>query len=81
MASKIKIEHNSQGWIDAFTSPGMQSAVDAAGERIASEAGDNFGYMAGSNSRFTAGGFVSAHGIVGSLEEATDKVLTKAVHR
>ncbi len=80
MAKKITIEHNGEGWIKIFTSPQMQSVVDAAGERIAAEAGEHFGYMAGSNSRFTAGGFVSSDEYTGAYEEATDKVLTKAVH-
>ena len=44
------------------------------------EAGEHFGYMAGSNSRFTAGGFVSSDEYSGAYQEATDKVLTKAVH-
>ena len=80
MAKKITIEHNGAGWIKIFTSPQMQSVVDAAGERIAAEAGEHFGYMAGSNNRFTAGGFVSSDEFTGAYEEATDKVLTKAVH-
>lgn len=80
MAAKIKIEHNSKGWIDVFTSPGMQAVVDSAGERIAAEAGEHFGYMAGSNSQFTAGGFVSSDEYSGAYAEAVDKVLTKAVH-
>lgn len=80
MAAKIKIEHNGKGWIDIFKSSEMQSVVDAAGERIASEAGDHFGYMPASRSNFTAGGFVSSDEYTGAYEEATDKVLTKAVH-
>ena len=80
MAAKIIIEHNGEGWVEIFTSPKMQSVVDAAGERIASEAGEHFGYMPGSNNRFTAGGFVSSDEYTGAIEEATDKVLTKAVH-
>lgn len=80
MAAKITVEHNGKGWIEIFTSPAMQSVVDAAGERIAAEAGEHFGYMAGSNSRFTAGGFVSSDEYSGAYQEATDKVLTKAVH-
>ncbi|MBR2706260.1 MAG: hypothetical protein IKE74_03345 [Mogibacterium sp.] len=80
MASKVTVEHNSKGWIQIFTSPEMQSVVDAAGERIAAEAGDHFGYMPGSNNRFTAGGFVSSDEYSGAYQEATDKVLTKAVH-
>ena len=81
MAAKITIEHNGKGWIEIFTSSAMQSVVDSAGERIASEAGEHFGYQAGSNSRFTAGGFVSSDAYTGAYEEATDKVLTKAVHK
>ena len=80
MAAKIKIEHNGAGWIEVFTSPAMQAVVDAAGERIAAEAGEHFGYMAGSNNQFTAGGFVSSDEYSGAYAEAVDKVLTKAVH-
>ena len=80
MAAKIRVEHNGQGWIEIFTSPQMQSVVDTAGERIAAEAGPHFGYMPGSNNRFTAGGFVSSDEHSGAYAEATDKVLTKAVH-
>ena len=80
MSAKIKVKHNGKGWIEIFTSPKMQSVVDQAGERIASEAGDHFGYMAGSNNQFTAGGFVSSDEYSGAYAEATDKVLTKAVH-
>lgn len=80
MPAKIKIEHNSKGWIEVFTSPDMQNAVDQVGERIAAEAGEHFGYMPGSNNRFTAGGFVSSDEYTGAYQEATDKVLTKAVH-
>ena len=80
MAAKVVVEHNGKGWIEIFTSPGMQSVVDSAGERIAAEAGEHFGYMPGSNNRFTAGGFVSSDEYSGAYQEATDKVLTKAVH-
>ena len=80
MAAKVVIEHNGKGWIEVFKSPGMQSVVDGAGERIAAEAGEHFGYMAGQNSRFTAAGFVSSDEYSGAYQEATDKVLTKAVH-
>lgn len=80
MAAKVQIEHNSAGWIKIFKSPAMQSVVDAAGERIAAEAGDHFGYMPASNSEFTAAGFVSSDEYSGAYQEATDKVLTKAVH-
>ena len=81
MPAKIRIEHNGKGWIEIFKSPEMQAVVDAAGERIAAEAGDHFGYMAAKNNRFTAGGFVSADEFSGAYQEAVDKRLTKAVHR
>lgn len=80
MAAKVTIKHNSKGWVQIFTSPKMQSVVDEAGQRIAAEAGEHFGYMPGSNNRFTAGGFVSSDEYSGAYQEATDKVLTKAVH-
>ena len=81
MAAKVVVEHNGKGWIEIFTSPAMQSVVDTVGGRIAAEAGEHFGYMPGSNNRCTAGGFVSSDEYSGAYQEATDKVLTKAVHR
>jgi len=79
MSAKVVIEHNSKGWIDIFKSASMQAVVDAAGERIAQNAGDHFYYDQAEHSQFTAAGFV--HGdISGSVQEATQKVLTGAVH-
>lgn len=80
MSAKVEIEHISAGWIEIFTSGEMQSVVDSAGQRIASEAGEHFTYNPGRNNRFTAAGFVSSDEYTGAYEEATDKVLTKAVH-
>lgn len=80
MGAIVRIEHISAGWIEVFKSPGMQSVVDTAGERIAAEAGDHFTYHPASNNRFTAGGFVSSDQYSGAYQEATNKVLTKAVH-
>lgn len=80
MAAKIKVEHIGEGWIEIFTSPEMQKVVDAAGERIAAEAGEHFGYMPAQHSTKTAAGFVSSDEYTGAYQEATDKVLTKAVH-
>ena len=81
MSAQIRIEHVSAGWIEIFTSPEMQAAVDEAGERIAAEAGEHFAYHPATHSRFTAGGFVASDQYSGAHLEATDKVLTKAVHR
>ena len=80
MGAKIRIEHNSQGWIEIFKSDGMRQLVDQAGERIAAEAGEHFEYSPARNNRFTVAGFVSSSDYEGAYEEATDKVLTKAVH-
>ena len=80
MAASVIIEHISAGWIEIFKSAGMQSVVDNAGQRIASEAGEHFNYSSGKNNRFTAAGFVSSDEYSGAYLEATDKVLTKAVH-
>ena len=79
MGAKIRIEHNGAGWIDIFKSEGMKAVVDSAGERIAAEAGDHFSYSPGTNNKFTVAGFVSGD-TEGSILEATDKVLSKAVH-
>ena len=80
MGAKVKIEHISQGWMDIFKSGDMQTVVDAAGQRIASEAGEHFNYSQGQNNQYTAAGFVSSDEYTGDYQEATDKVLTKAVH-
>ena len=80
MSAKVTIEHISAGWIEIFKSAGMQAVVDSAGERIASEAGEHFSYKQAQNNRFTVGGFVSSDDYDGAVLEATDKVLTKAVH-
>ena len=79
MGAKATIEHVSEGWLAIFLSDEMQAVVDAAGEKIAAEAGEHFEYKAATNSRYTAGGFVSGDA-TGNYEEATDKTLTKAVH-
>lgn len=79
MGAKIRIEHNSAGWAEVFQSEGMKAAVDAAGERIAAEAGEHFAYTPAQNNRYTVAGFVSGDP-EGNIEEAVDKVLTKAVH-
>ena len=81
MSAKIKIEHIGKGWIEIFKSPEMQAVVDAAGERIAAEAGEHFGYEAGHNNRFTVAGFVSSDSYTGAWQEAVYKNLTKAVHK
>lgn len=80
MGAKIRIEHNSKGWIEIFKSAEMQALVDETGERIAAEAGEHFNYYPGTNSIYTAGGFVAADEFTGSYEEAVNKTLTKAVH-
>lgn len=81
MAAKVQIEHIGKGWIEIFKSPGMQAAVDEAGERIAREAGEHFGYARGQNNRFTVAGFVSSDEYTGAYLEAVNKTLTKAVHK
>ena len=80
MAVKIQIEHISSGWAEIFKSAGMKAAVDAAGERIAAEAGENFSYSPAENNQFTVAGFVSGN-YAGNIQEATEKTLSKAVHR
>lgn len=80
MAVKVTIEHNGEGWAEIFKSAEMQAVVDEAGERIASEAGEHFYYRQATNNRFTVAGFVGSDEYSGAYQEATDKVLTKAVH-
>lgn len=81
MGAKVQIEHISAGWIEIFTSPAMQAEVDSAGQRIAAAAGEHFTYTPARNNRYTVAGFVSSDEYTGAYQEATDKVLTMAVHR
>lgn len=80
MGAKIRIEHNSAGWVEVFKSPGMQAVVDQAGQRIAAEAGEHFHYHP-RYSRYTVVGHVSSDAYTGAYLEAVYKVLTKAVHK
>lgn len=80
MSAKVTIEHISAGWIEIFKSAEMQAVVDSAGERIATEAGEHFVYNQAKNNRYTVAGFVASDDYEGAVLEATDKVLTKAVH-
>ena len=81
MSVKVKIEHISKGWQKIFMSPEMQKVVDDAGERIASEAGEHFGYVSAEKNQYTAAGFVSSDEYTGAYQEAVYKTLTKAVHK
>lgn len=80
MATSVVIEHVSEGWLEIFKSGDMQAVVDQAGQRIAAEAGEHFNYSPGRNNQFTVAGFVSSDEYSGAYQEATDKVLTRAVH-
>lgn len=80
MGATVRIEHVPAGWIEVFTSAGMQAVVDEAGQRIAAEAGEHFNYHPATHSNFTAAGFVGADEYTGNYLEAVHKVLTKAVH-
>ena len=79
MGARIEIEHISSGWAEIFKSDSVKALVDAAGERIAAEAGEHFQYSPADNNQFTVAGFVSGDA-EGNIQEATDKNLTKAVH-
>ena len=80
MGATVRIEHVRAGWIEVFTSAGMQAVVDEAGQRIAAEAGEHFNYHPATHNNFTAAGFVGADEHTGNYLEAVHKVLTKAVH-
>ena len=80
MGARIVIEHNSSGWAEIFKSAGMKQLVDETGQRIAAEAGEHFEYTPATNNQYTVAGFVSGDA-EGSILEATDKVLSKAVHQ
>ena len=82
MATKIVIEHNGAAWEKIFKSPAMYALVDEVGERIAEEAGsEHYAYMRTKGIQHTAAGAVVADQYTGSIQEATDKRLTKAVHK
>lgn len=81
MAAKVEIEHIGLGWMEIFKSAEMQAVVDDAGERISAEAGEHFNYNSARNNQFTVAGFVSSDEYSGAYEEATEKVLTRAVHK
>lgn len=81
MGANIKIEHIGKGWIEVFKSDGVRKVVDSAGERIANEAGRHFYYAPAKNNNYTVAGFVASDEYSGAYQEATNKVLTKAVHR
>ena len=79
MGARIEIEHISSGWAEIFKSAEMKAMVDETGARIAAEAGEHFQYSPATSNNFTVAGFVSGDA-EGNIEEATDKVLTRAVH-
>ena len=79
MGAKVQIEHNGAAWIEIFKSEAMQAVVDEAGERIAAAAGEHFSYARATDNKFTVAGFVDGDE-EGSILEATDKVLTKAIN-
>ena len=81
MAVKIEIQHNREAWRKIFTSPEMRRLVDETGERIAKEAGDHFSYEQADWADNAAVGVVVADKYTGSIQEATEKTLTKAVHK
>ena len=82
MATKIRFEMNHDGWREILCSQKMADACKTVGERIAAEAGEHFGYRAATfgYGGGRVGGYVSSTSIEGDKLEATDKVLTKAVH-
>lgn len=79
--SKVRIEHNGKAWRDIFTSPEMQALTDEVGQRIAREAGENFEYERAGWATNDAVGVVKAANYEGCVEEAEDKVLTRAIHK
>lgn len=80
MASKVVVEHNNVGWLEIFLSGEMQAVVDAAGQRMASEAGEGFEYHQHTANRVSVGGYVQSETLEAAEAEAIDKALTKAVH-
>lgn len=79
MATKVRIEHISKGYMEIWKSDAMQSLVDSTGQRIALEAGEGFKYYP-KPGNFTAMGFVSSTGREGALAEQEDRALSRAVH-
>ena len=87
MPGIVTVKHSGRGWLEVFHSDGMRQVVRDAADSVASEAnsgspasGEWFrGYIR--KGYCTWLGFVSSTGPTGANYEATDKVLTKAVHR
>lgn len=82
MATKIRIEHISAGYRAVLESPGVSGLVYGKGDQIAAAAGDGFICRHGHGS-FGGGrpvAWVGGSDLDAWQREATDKVLTKAVH-
>ena len=78
MGATVRIEHVPAGWIEVFTSAGMQAVVDEAGQRIAAEAGEHFNYHPATHSNFTAAGFVGADEYIAEQEKESAKPAKRA---
>ena len=83
MATKVRIGHDGEGWAELFRS--FQPLVDSVGQRIAAEANAGLdepmcAYKA-APANFYARGYVNTVGLAGAIEQATNKTLTRAVHR
>ena len=78
----IRFEFISDGWREILNSADVAALVEDTGNRIAERAGDGFEYkpqrLKYGGGR--VGGFVVANTYEAMEEEATDKVLTRAVN-
>lgn len=83
MAKKVRIELVSEGFDVILGGANTQAVCEAAGQRIASEAGDGFQYFPDNLNVYghpRTGGFVDATTGEAMRSEAEHKSLTKAVH-
>ena len=79
--SSIRIEFVSQGFHDILVSQPVADLVDSTGKRVASRAGDGFGYRhrIGNYGGGRVIGLVTADTMEARESEATGKTLTRAV--
>lgn len=81
MATKVRIELNSEGFREILNSQAVADLCKEVGESIASKAGEGFAYFPThlNYGGGRVGGFVRGTDDESMAAEATDKVLTKAV--
>lgn len=80
MAKKLDIEFIDQGFRDVLLAPGTFDVCEAAGKRIAQDAGEGFSVVRGTKSKVRAHVWVRADTYEARLAEAEYSALSSAVH-